>query len=209
MNIIIPDENESYNNYIERILSCRDNVKIENEYMERHHIVPRGWNGTNDSENLIWLFPEEHYLAHKLLALENPEDYVAVTAWHIMSENHSGFCERDYIIMPEDYGQARRLFGKLHSEKMTGEGNPNYGKPFTQERKDKISKSYNRKTHPKCRSVKNLETGLVFDSIREAARYFNMCGGECSSISKSINGKRKYAGTHPITGEKLHWEYVE
>ena len=30
--------------------------------------------GTNDSSNLIYLYAQEHYYAHKLLAYENPHE---------------------------------------------------------------------------------------------------------------------------------------
>lgn len=38
-----------------------------NDYTERHHIIPLCLGGTNQSENLVNLTPEEHYLAHQLL----------------------------------------------------------------------------------------------------------------------------------------------
>lgn len=41
-----------------RALSC---------YTESHHIIPRCMGGTDDSNNLVDLTPEEHYLAHQLL----------------------------------------------------------------------------------------------------------------------------------------------
>lgn len=37
-------------------------------YSETHHIVPKCLGGTNDKENLVDLYPEEHYIAHLLLA---------------------------------------------------------------------------------------------------------------------------------------------
>jgi len=55
-------------------LSFRQNKKVENKYQEKHHIIPKCLGGNNDEENLIYLFPEEHYYAHKLLAIENPHN---------------------------------------------------------------------------------------------------------------------------------------
>lgn len=56
-----------------------------------HHITPRCIGGTGDTAsnffnhrsthpNCIWLYPQGHFIAHKLLALENPEDYKLVFA---------------------------------------------------------------------------------------------------------------------------------
>ena len=42
--------------------------------MEEHHILPRSLGGKDEPSNLIWLFPEEHYVAHRLLYLENPNN---------------------------------------------------------------------------------------------------------------------------------------
>ena len=52
-------------------------------------------------------------------------------------------------------------------------------------------------------SVRNINTGKVFSSIREAAKWANI---DKEGIRRVLNGKRKTAGKHPITGEKLYWE---
>lgn len=36
-------------------------------YYEKHHILPRCLNGSNDKENLVLLTAREHYICHKLL----------------------------------------------------------------------------------------------------------------------------------------------
>ncbi len=38
--IISPKEDELYKDYIDRILSVRENIKNSVKYMERHHIIP-------------------------------------------------------------------------------------------------------------------------------------------------------------------------
>ena len=62
------NNNESYDNYIKRILNNRENKKDKYNYQEKHHIIPKTMGGTNDSSNLIYLYAQEHYYAHKLLA---------------------------------------------------------------------------------------------------------------------------------------------
>lgn len=56
----------------------------------------------------------------------------------------------------------------------------------------------------KC--VRCVETDLVFDTFAEAGRYSGTTG---PNIGKQIKCERKSAGKDPITGEKLHWEYVD
>lgn len=83
---IIPKENEKYNSYIQRILGYRNNIKDNGEYQEKHHIIPKCLGGSNDEDNLIFLYPQEHYYAHKLLALENPNNQKLQYAWWNMRQ---------------------------------------------------------------------------------------------------------------------------
>ena len=41
-------------------------------YTEIHHIIPRSEGGSNDKDNLVELTPKEHYVAHKLMYMDNP-----------------------------------------------------------------------------------------------------------------------------------------
>jgi hypothetical protein len=45
----------------------RAQTRLLDGYIERHHIVPKCLQGTNDLSNIVSLTPEEHYLAHLLL----------------------------------------------------------------------------------------------------------------------------------------------
>ena len=66
-------------------------------------------------------------------------------------------------------------------------------------------------TEPKLhlkKAVQCLETNQIFTCSKEAAQW---CGGlkDGRSIRAACNGAQKSAGKHPITGEKLHWKYIE
>ena len=79
------------------------------------------------------------------------------------------------------------------SKKRSGENNPMYGKGFEREK------------HPGAKKVINVETGIIFNCIEDAAEwcnYKNACG-----ISACCKGKRNYAGKHHVTGQKLSWMY--
>ena len=114
LDIFYTDDKEKYNDYINRILNSRENKKNEECYMERHHIIPRCIGGTNDEENLIYLFPYEHYYAHKKLAIENEDNIKLARAWWLMSHIKSN----DFLktISAEEYAEARILFSKKISE---------------------------------------------------------------------------------------------
>lgn len=55
------------------------------------------------------------------------------------------------------------------------------------------------------KKVKCLNTGEVFTNIKKASEW----AIQACKISECCKGKRNYAGKHPITGEKLRWEYVD
>lgn len=135
----------SYNDLINNVIETRGRFNCGKIYHERHHIVPRCMGGTDDIDNLVDLFAKEHFIAHKLLAQENPENYKLVYAWWMMCHYINNTNER-YEPTPEEYEEARMCFAKTASQKMMGDGNPNYGKPahnkgkpLTDEQKKKLS----------------------------------------------------------------------
>ena len=65
----------TYNEFIQNILDTRGRFACGERYHERHHIVPRCMEGSNNKSNLIDLYAREHFIAHKLLAEENPNNY--------------------------------------------------------------------------------------------------------------------------------------
>ena len=86
----------------------------------------------------------------------------------------------------------------------TAKYNSNYGT-----RNEKLSKSKKGKflgnKNPKARRVKCITTGEIFGSIADAERKYNI---NQSNISACCRGKYKSAGKHPITNEKMIWEYI-
>ena len=59
--------------------------------------------------------------------------------------------------------------------------------------------------HSRSKKVKCITTGEIFGSISEAERKYNTSH---THISDCCKGKYKSAGKHPVTGEKLVWEYI-
>ena len=55
--------------------------------------------------------------------------------------------------------------------------------------------------------IKCTNTGETFDSVVEASKKYSIKSP--SNIIHNAKGKQKYTGRHPVTGEKLYWEYVE
>ena len=115
-------------------------------------------------------------------------------------------------------GEGNPFYGKHHTEatkkliskslkgKRSGSKHPMYGKHHTEKSLQKISEHRKSKGGKKVRCI---NTGETFATMMDAARW---CGlKNSSSIGQVCNktGKRKTAGKHPITKEKLEWEFIE
>lgn len=61
-------------------------------------------------------------------------------------------------------------------------------------------------TQSVSRKVKCITTGEIFLSINKACKEYNVSRG---NMWKVLNEKISYCGKHPVTGEKLQWEYVD
>ena len=198
-----------YKDYINNILSTRGRFNCDG-YKERHHIIPKCMGGTNDSDNLIDLYAEEHYIAHKLLALENQDNNKIVYAWWRMNQRRStnnGVME----VSPEDYARARKLHSEAmsrrpitdetrrkFSEKIKGKNNPMYGmcgskspcygRKHTQAEREKM-----RKNHVDMSGKNNPMYGLRGDKSPHAK------GVYCIELDKefgSIKSAAQYVGVH-------------
>lgn len=147
-----------YKDFIQNILNTRGRFACGEEYHERHHILPKCMGGSNDEENLIDLYAKEHYEAHKLLALENPDEKRLQYALYCMCLLKNDKTKERYIVSSDEYEQARILFNKINvghvvsketrekisnanTGKFSGVNNPFYGHKHTQETKEKIRKS--------------------------------------------------------------------
>lgn len=134
---------ETYKEFIQNILDGRGRFACGNEYHERHHIVPKCVGGGDDKENLIDLFAREHFIAHKLLALENPDNYSLAYAYGMMAFPRNNPNQNRCEITSEEYEEARKILSNTpkseeHRRKI-GEGNK--GKIVSEETKQKMRAS--------------------------------------------------------------------
>lgn len=83
---------------------------------------------------------------------------------------------------------------------------------LSEETKSKISKALSSIGNPnygKGKKIRCVNTGEIFDNANRAAEW--CAGGDRNHIRQVANHstKLKTNGKHPITGEKLKWEFVE
>lgn len=144
---------EAQKAYDELVASRKQNVLTKSKEhpgrIEIHHIIPTSMNGLDVEENKIALLAKEHFMAHVYLWIIHHDDEFHDQMLCALMNMHKGTVNgnrkelRDFILMSEDYQQAREEFGKLASKILSeankGEKNPHYGKHWY---KDPNSKAY-------------------------------------------------------------------
>ena len=105
----------NYTLHYERLINRAPNEKPLDIYTEGHHIIPRCMGGT-DEDGIVYLTPEEHYVAHQLLIKIHPNHYGLVYAAGMMCVDKSG-----HRINNKCFGWLKRRLsesrkGNKHSE---------------------------------------------------------------------------------------------
>lgn len=178
---------QTYDEFINNILETRGRFACGDEYHERHHIIPKCMNGTDDEENLIDLFAKEHFEAHKLLALENPGNDKLIYAWHLMAYV-KGKNQYRVELTAEEYEECRKAYSEMRSKRYSGEGNPMYG-VSPKERMDE-------ETYIKWRE--RQERLFQSDEFRQQNRERNIG----KKYSDEVNKKKGRSGPdHPMYGK--------
>lgn len=174
----------SYDEFINNILETRGRFACGDEYHERHHIVPKCMGGINDDDNLIDLFAREHFEAHRLLALENPDNPSLTYAWWAMSHWNASNQER-YELTADEYEEARISYVNKLSELSKGENNIFFGKHHTEEQKQYFSKIRKGKKRSEDSIRKQKETcKLVF--LGENNNFYGKCHSDVTKEKWSI-----------------------
>lgn len=143
----------------------RGKTKRPDIYTERHHIVPesfytirkrkgpKGWlpGDSDDPDNITRLTDREHELAHYLLTKIYKDDKRAYL------KTLKGYEMRSLVNPNQEekrHFSSRRLMNiraeraRLQSELMKGEGNPQYGREWTDEEKEEQSRKISGRKQP-------------------------------------------------------------
>jgi hypothetical protein len=161
-----------YNN-----LCKRGQERVTKEYTEKHHIIPEsffktrkrkgpaGWllGDSDATENITRLTDREHELVHYLLTKihkDSKRAYFKVLKAYEMRSLVNPNQENKRHFSSRRLAGVRAERARLQSEAMCGEGNPNYGKTWTDEQKEEHSRKITgRKQTPEA--LDNLRTALT------------------------------------------------
>lgn len=197
----------TYIEFINNILDTRGRFNCGNEYHERHHILPKCMGGTDVENNLIDLYAREHFIAHKLLADEHPDEEKLIYALWCMSNIKNEHTFNRYELTPEEYEEAKIVFVKLQSKRQSGENNYFHKVHFCGEKNGFYGDHrFAGANHPRCRPVYCPELDEVFWGAKEAQDKYGIWKAD---IAKCCKGELKHAGKHPIAGVPLTWFYAD
>lgn len=109
----------NYQFHYDKLIQRAQNRQPEG-YVEKHHIIPKCLGGSNKKDNMVKLYPEEHYVAHQLLVKIYPDNSKLVYAANRMTAKNKNVNRSN-----------NKLYSWLQlklSISMSGENNPNFGK---------------------------------------------------------------------------------
>ncbi len=164
----------NYSNIYNQLIIRAKTRTSPTTYTERHHIVPRCMGGSDDNENLVRLFPEEHYIAHLLLVKIHPTNRKLIYAANMMANRTNnnkiyGWVKRKFSVVDSiSKTGISRSNESVEKQKQTVKAKialgewvpPNLGKFHTYETKKKISDMHKGKSIP-IKSRSSLEGYII------------------------------------------------
>lgn len=143
--------NTKYKRWYENLILKSKNRELVG-YTEKHHIIPRSFDGINDQSNIAILTAREHYIAHLLLwKMKFPEPYngkmaMAFKTFFSRTGSQSRMKYHDYNLNSRIYEKVKIDAAKYQSENFSGENASWYGRKHTDESKKLIGEKSKLKT---------------------------------------------------------------
>ncbi len=158
-------------------------------YTEKHHILPKKYNGTDAPSNIIEVLPEEHLLLHELRykIYNTTGDLKAI---HFMASHFNK------IIIGKNKLKKYSWIRQKYSETCNGDNHPMFGKHHTEETKRKLSEFRKGKFYAK-NSITGEYVGLISNDNK------NVISGKWVHISHGIQNPNK--GHNSIGNNNSRW----
>lgn len=190
------------------ILIDRAKTRILEEYTENHHIIPKCVGGTDNSDNIVALTPEEHYLAHQLLVKIYPKEKGLIYSALMMcssSKNHNGYRSNKF------YGWLKRKYSIICKERI-GENNGSFGTMWINNgtecikiKKDSPIPEGYKKGRSLKKETKCIVCGIDTGSIRANYCYVHRHERNATDPNEVLN---MYESGYPLEDilEKFNWK---
>lgn len=177
--------------------------RVLTDYFEKHHVVPKCQGGSDSPHNLVNLTPEEHYVAHQLLAKMHPENHPLLKAAQMMIPNRPS---------NKLYGWIRRRYAAIQKIKLSGTENPSFGKIWIHSIELKKSKLISKDSIIplgwKIGRVINFDSAIL--KLETEMRWKNKRkNAKILKIKKKHNKKRKSLEYRQAKTRKIYNKFIE
>ena len=149
----------NYQKHYNLLIKRAPKTRPKGVYLERHRIIPGCMGGKYTQENIAYLTPEEHYVAHQLLVKIYPNNGKMIYAANHMSKN----TKQHQRQTNKSFGWIRRKLAKQVSKDKMG-NKYNVGRKHTKEAIEK-----NRQWHIGVQS----HTILTKEDVMKIREQFN------------------------------------
>jgi hypothetical protein len=155
----------------------RTTARVQDGYVERHHIIPKSLGGSNKKDNMVVLTAREHFICHLLLTkmTEGNDRKKMSRAFWLMAKGTG----KRYRPSSKLYEVARKLF--IDAQK----GHKNYLISQTEKSRDQISASMKQMISEMSPEEKNKRLKNSF------LRPDTYTPERANNISKATTGKKK------------------
>jgi uncharacterized protein (DUF1697 family) len=205
------------NKYKKWYTSITENAKdrVITGYTERHHIIPRSLDGTDEKHNLVDLTAREHFICHWLLTkiYTGEARSKMIYALNGMKRTNKEQQRYETPITSRVYARLKEKFGKTHSATMKGRIPWNKGIPITEEQREKnrqaaLGKTFSAETIAKivAKTRGQKRTQETKDAISKSLIGLNrgpMSDEGKQKRSDALKGKPKSAETTAKKAETL------
>ena len=173
-------ENKYYKWYMAIVNRAKSRDTI-NGYVEKHHIIPQSFGGSNKKENLVTLSAREHFICHWLLTkcASINIDKANYALWLMMNVQNE-HQEHRYKVNSRTYQKLKEKLSETFSKQQSG-------RVVSEETKRKISETRKRKIAEG--SLKVNENKEKYKLIAEKKKGKKLTDETKKKISKGNSGK--------------------
>jgi hypothetical protein len=172
-------------------------------YCEKHHIIPKCMNGSNDPNNIVKLTPEEHYLAHQLLTKIYPFNLGLAFAASLLATH-----DTDRRQTNKQYGWIKRKISTL--KKQNYKDNPSEQVKNGLFRGHVHSKKSKKKISENCKKALRLfhEKKIFCFHLNGTLAHTFMCLSEAADFVNTSPSNIKYTAEGKFSNCKGYkWSY--
>ena len=190
-----------YTKWYFNIIKKRQTSTIQNEYVEKHHIVPKSLGGSNKKDNIVALTAREHYICHllltKMFSNESKRNmHYAFLSMHRKKDGMERYKPNSYV-----YSIIRKNISRVPSDetrlRMSISGKKR--EPASEQTRKKLSESTKASYTPELRAKRSsqFKNRIVTDETRKKMRLSKL-GKKASDVArKKMSESSKKGEKHP------------